>query len=787
MTPAIVRLLTGVDQAEAILEELRDRHYFTCRSDSDEPVYQYHSLFRDFLNERGRSDLGIEACRQIRARAARILASDRQEEEALRLAFSAADWPLVCQLILLLAPGLLAQHRFNLLEQWLKQLPEDALNASPWFHYWLGCCRLPFDQRNSGVYFSRAYADFEALRIRDGMLLSASGAMLAIQTEWDDFTAMDSWIVALDRLISKEPDYPSASTEATVVLAMFGALLFRMPQHPKMEYWESEAKRLIKAEAVGRSLRIDIGNMLVHWQYWKGDLAMATHIADSLDRLVDRGEASTIPRLFSAMNRAIHAWHTARFDECLAIVDAGLTLADETGIYILNDRLIAQSIFACLSRDDLDTAKKQLDRMKPLQGGRRLAASHYHYLNCYYYLLAGDLEAAWQHGQTALDLNREVGTPFPEGLLCLTMAQVQFEMGRHSLASELLEQGRMLAETIHSRTLTLLCELISAGFACQQQKDEAMLVHLRAGLALLRQIGFLNVPGWRAGVMNPLLLVALENDIETVFVQQLIRERGLVTDAPPQASEQWPWPVKIYTLGRFSLIVDGKPLQFGGKAQQKPLELLKALIVLGGRDVAKDWLIDVLWPDTEGDKAQRALDTTLHRFRKLVGYEDVIEVQDRKLSFNARFCWIDVWAVERLLGQAKALQGCPAHEQMLVSRLQHRLAALYKGEFLSGDSEPRCIIAYRQRLQDRYLSRLELLGSYWENQADWDQAVSLAQQILELDERQEMAYQRLIICYRNKGLLAEAIAAYERCREILFSHYGVAPSSETEALYRSIR
>jgi hypothetical protein len=43
--------------------------------------------------------------------------------------------------------------------------------------------------------------------------------------------------------------------------------------------------------------------------------------------------------------------------------------------------------------------------------------------------------------------------------------------------------------------------------------------------------------------------------------------------------------VKIYTLGRFSLVVDGETVaEAGGRLQGKPVELLQALLIaLGGR------------------------------------------------------------------------------------------------------------------------------------------------------------------------------------------------------------
>ena len=67
----------------------------------------------------------------------------------------------------------------------------------------------------------------------------------------------------------------------------------------------------------------------------------------------------------------------------------------------------------------------------------------------------------------------------------------------------------------------------------------------------------------------------------------ILPERALFQDHPP-------WALKIFTLGRFGLLSDGKPVRFTRKAQEKPLALLKALIALGGREVHEEQIADAL-------------------------------------------------------------------------------------------------------------------------------------------------------------------------------------------------
>lgn len=54
--------------------------------------------------------------------------------------------------------------------------------------------------------------------------------------------------------------------------------------------------------------------------------------------------------------------------------------------------------------------------------------------------------------------------------------------------------------------------------------------------------------------------------------------------------ERWPCFLKIYTLGRFEILKDGKPVSFPVKIQQKPLAMLKALLAFGGMEVEAETL-----------------------------------------------------------------------------------------------------------------------------------------------------------------------------------------------------
>jgi LuxR family maltose regulon positive regulatory protein len=104
---------------------------------------------------------------------------------------------------------------------------------------------------------------------------------------------------------------------------------------------------------------------------------------------------------------------------------------------------------------------------------------------------------------------------------------------------------------------------------------------------------------------------------ELVELRQRISKPENPTPTSKESGE--PWSLKIFTLGRFSVIKDGKPLQSSRRVPKQTLLLLKALIALGGRGVAEGRLADIFWPRAEGDAAHSAFSSAIHRLRRLLG------------------------------------------------------------------------------------------------------------------------------------------------------------------------
>jgi two-component SAPR family response regulator len=249
------------------------------------------------------------------------------------------------------------------------------------------------------------------------------------------------------------------------------------------------------------------------------------------------------------------------------------------------------------------------------------------------------------------------------------------------------------------------------------------------------------------------------------------------------------WSVVIYTLGRFSLLLKGEPASFGRKTPQKPLEFLKTLIALGGRDVSPTSMTSVLWPDADGDTAQRSFDTTIYRLRKILSDDGILTLKDGRLSLDSRHCWVDVWVFERLLGQVQRIRSCDStgRDAARLDLLTCRLFSLYQNHFLASEDMTSWSVSLRERLRSKFIYTLLDVGRYWELHGFWDKAIQCYQKGLEVDNLIEVLYQRLMSCCIETHRISEGMAAYRCCRQILSILLGLKPEPETESLYLALK
>jgi DNA-binding SARP family transcriptional activator len=462
--------------------------------------------------------------------------------------------------------------------------------------------------------------------------------------------------------------------------------------------------------------------------------------------------------------------------------DHGLRLAEESGVHVMDIWTCGQALFATLTEGDLAAAKGYLDRVAPIEQPDRLIDSGlYHHLRAWYHLLNEERIVAADHARFSVEVVERAGSPFHLAHACTVYGTVLHVLGQSDEGLRRLAQARSIGQALESGTVMYCSWIAEAEIHLNLGSESQALEALRRAFEIGRRCGFRNHTWWRADAMARLYAKALVHDIETEYVTAQIWRRHLTPRGLPEADlEHWPFPIKIYTFGRFSILVNGRPHNL--TSQKKPIGLLKAIIVLGGNEVDEDRLLELLWPDAEGDSARQNLKITLHRLRKFLP-DEAIRWENGQLRLDPDTVWVDRWVFERLLDK---LDTTLQQRKPEATALGDRAFALYGGAFLTDDDAP-WILSSRERLRDKLLRLLHRLGETMFMQHHYREALTYYEKGIEIDPLAERFYQDLMHCHQLLKQPADGLRVYRRCHDILKRELGVSPSPRTEALREALQ
>ena len=795
--------LTGSGDAGKILSGLTRRNFFIERRKRTNPVYRYHPLFREFLHSRVKNFLTKEDITDLRREAAAILEEAGRVEDAFELYKSACDWEGAVRLIMANAMKLVQEGRHATLDAWLTIIPDEVKNDNPWLLYWLGVCRMPFKPHDSKEYLEKAFQDFRLRKDTLGIFLSWVGIIDFIFCDLGNSRMFDKWITVLDEIRCEHSSFPSMEVEALVTGGILLALSSRQPDHPKYDEWLRGGNSLLpKLHAT--QLKLKLLTYMAICSTWRGNLSDCKYqlkLMNDTVELMDRsGEVANSFVLISLKHiESNYLWHSGEHEAALKRVAEALEIADATGMHVQDFVLFGEAVSASLCTGDFDLAQKYLNKMAFVIGtDRNFDISYFHHQNAWYFFLRGDYKEALMHAELGLEHGIASGHIIPDYCGHLAMINISFKTGEHQKALELLDHVKQVARRANFKTGEFMVLITEAYIALEMGIEKKCIEILRKAFPVAREVPLMHFLFWIPSVMSKLCAKALENGIETEYVKSLIKKRGMIPDDPNVYVESWPYPVKIYTFGRFGLFRDEKPVTSSGKIQKKPLEMLKALLALGGKKVREEQLTDLLWPEAEGDAAHSAFKMTLSRLRQLSGNENIVQIQEGRITLDSRYCWVDAWAFERLVNETEGLvgqgfslaksnpKGSPYNIADILC-LTYKAISIYKGHFLTEDIDRLWTLSMREKLRGKFIQLISKTGRFCEQAGQFDKAVDYYRKGLEVDNLSEEFCQCLMKCYQKLGRKAEAVSLFKWCAKTLDAVLGIVPSAKTEAVYRGLK
>jgi LuxR family maltose regulon positive regulatory protein len=680
----------------------------------------------------------------------------------------------------------LASGRAQFMREKISAIPFEIVEQAPWLLYWLARCEIYVDQTAARRNFMRAYELMKENEDTVGAILSISGLIESDYLEWNDMLTIDSWLEELGKSIEQLDEFPSSEIEAFALSGLVIGLALRNPSHARMPQWSARLLSIYEARA-----KIDI-NQIVVISTLILEFAQINCDADSATRVIGLIEPLLTDRNLLPANHVLwlycHSRYknftgnvnpTANSDRFMAHVKSEPHLDSLESLVFLQRMMfeIDHLNGFTLQGDDIHEALDQL--IRKAHAVRRLDIAWLFQGKALLYALQAKLDYAIQFAKMALDFASQRGAMTLRLHFLRFLAGLFAKQGQVDEARKYLMQARAHSPAGAIGYLECRLNLLDAGIALQKGNLPAAKELLQSAVSAAQQNGN-HGPAWWPLNVTRLYQFSLVHGIEADFFQYVVPRKEILNVESRQ------FPIRIFSLGRFEIFFDDIQFLSNGKAQRKPLDLLKCLIAFGGTQVSSLTLIQHLWPDSDGDAAQATFDSTVLRLRRLLQRADAIVVSDGLVSINPKIVWLDTWAFEKLTGQIESIEFFESTGKTIIHEVTATILRLYRGHFLGHEEERSWTMTMRERLRSKWLRMLTLVGTYWEALEQWENATELYQRGLELDTMVEDLYRRLMHVHHRRGQLSSALDVYRRCKMMLSVVLGIKPSAETESIYRSI-
>jgi ATP/maltotriose-dependent transcriptional regulator MalT/DNA-binding SARP family transcriptional activator len=770
--------LTGNDESPRLLEYLFRRHLFIDRRHGAETTYQYHALFREFLLEELRRRLPREEQQKAGAQAAKLLAGRGQVGEALAIFRDAGEWETMHSLIRTHALEWARQGRAQTLSDWIETLPAAMRENDPWLEYWFGRAWIFIQPQRGRPALERAFAAFRAAGDLRGQALALNTIVAGYYYEWANFAPLDRWLPEFDRLLGGErPAELDHASELRARAAWLIVLLLRRPEDENIERCAQRLDQLIDDEG-DLNVRVMAASTLFNYINWKTEGESAAALVARIGPILGNPEVTPLMQVWWRTHLSFWHYINGRYGDSTVVMTEARVIAERFGLEAYLFEIDHAEVSALINKGEHAAAKARLEVMeRHLSRTRRMHLPFFHHVRSVLAQRLGQSAAALEDAERAVLLARELSIPalqMPHFLARL--AQARAATADRDGALRAIDEAIALASPFERRSFEERRELLEVEADIAAGETQRACAGLATVFAGYRERGQFIFMRSRPDLAGRFANFALEHGIEPGFVHTLIERNAL--PAPAEAGLAWPFRLRVRVLGGFELIRDGQPMRFTGKAQQRPLDLLKLLVALGGDNVDIQQLTAALWPDADGASAKTR--STRHCFACASWSTSTTRWCCRRASCRSR-----VRSRGPTRGRSRR-RSSPLHAAaragtvFRVATVARRLLEAYPGPLL-GAEEHAWIAKPRDALHGALRARADAPGRTARGEARLEDAIDLYRRGLEADNLAEPFYRGLMRALAATGDQAEALNTFRRCRELLSIVLGIKPSAENRA------
>ncbi|USQ77322.1 nSTAND1 domain-containing NTPase [Ornithinimicrobium cryptoxanthini] len=239
--------------------------------------------------------------------------------------------------------------------------------------------------------------------------------------------------------------------------------------------------------------------------------------------------------------------------------------------------------------------------------------------------------------------------------------------------------------------------------------------------------------------------------------------------------------IEYAVLGPLEVTSDGEPVDLAGDRLRR---LLVTLLVTRNRPVSVDRLVEAVFGEQAGPKAEATLRTYLTRLRHKLGTDLAVGHTDGGYVLHVPDEALDSAHFEQLVGQGR--RALEYGDPTIAAATLSQALQLWRGAAYQGMDATWWVSGEAQRLADLRVTAVEHLADAQMLVGHGSDAVPNLREVLLEDPFRENLTARLMLALSTTGRTAEALTLYRQHRTKLSDELGIDPGPDLVQLHERI-
>ena len=751
-----------------ILESLSDENLFVMRLAPHKRIFFIHDLFREYLKNAAREKLAPERYSACLSGVAASLRDAGYYTDALRVYHKLNAHDKIMEILRQKALEWAYSGRVFTIMECLGLIQETPYSEDPWAAY-LKASTSRFTEPASAINLYRhALEGFEEKGDLAGQKAVIAEMLDTAQYYGEDFSLTGCLLDDAERIM----ETLACSDRPTPVDAMLPAyagvmyLLYRGDSSRAVECFDMserfmagmEGMELIKAY-VRMYSAVALGTA--------GEARRAEAAFNEATRIFKNAPEHPPHTFMFHFLASIHEAFAGRFADCVKRMEEAIPYARSWGLHVQEEHLHVRLLEGLLSLGLTEKAEEVFREIERLGYRNSFSMAMTYQIEAQLYLLKHDPHMAALAAERSIDLfekiHADIFAGFARGVLGVTLAEMGKYEGAAGIFNAIIEWAR--ANGNWMQVFTTLLHRAWMLLVSGKQQDAIRDIH--DALALGQQRAIHSSYFWLPYMMSTLLAAALQHGIQSEYARSLIRYHNLQPPDDVLSELSWPWRIRIHAFGSPEVFREDRPVKQSEWKGEMTFKLLLAIVSSDALDVPAATVMDLLWPDADGDRAKQNLEFTLRKLRRVLchvaGDKPVIIWKSGILSMNTDIAYIDIHSFRRHAELAESLFIEGKDEEAVFHA--EKAALLYRGKLLQGHDEA-WICNRRKHWHKRYMGIMEQLLSCRSRMENWEGIVPLCRKALKIDPSSELICYYLMKSLLNLGEKAEAERVYNEFTEL---------------------